>query len=52
VLTQTKSTFPTPRILKTIDDLGGWTKVNDELFDPEKGTIAKIEESTGLSATQ
>ena len=52
VLAQTKSKFPTPKTLKTIDDLGGWTKVNDELFDPEKGTIAKLEESTGLTPTQ
>lgn len=52
VLTQTTSKFPTPGTLKTIDDLGGWTKVNDELFDPEKGTIAKLEEATGLSPTQ
>ena len=34
--------FPTPKKLWTIDDLGGWSKVNDELFDPDKGSVAKI----------
>jgi sulfate transport system substrate-binding protein len=34
--------FPQPKKLYTIDDLGGWTKVNDELFDPDKGAVAKI----------
>ena len=44
-----KSKFPTPSGLFTIDDLGGWSKVNDELFDPEKGSVAKIEEEAGVS---
>jgi len=35
--------------LKTIEDIGGWKKLNDELFDPEKGSIAKIEEDAGVS---
>ena len=39
----------TPAGLFTIDDLGGWPKVNDELFDPEKGSVAKIEEEAGVS---
>ena len=40
--------FPAPKKLWTIDDLGGWSKVNDELFDPEKGSVAKIyDEATG-----
>ena len=30
-------------------DLGGWSKVNDEMFDPEKGSVAKIEEDAGVS---
>jgi sulfate/thiosulfate-binding protein len=34
--------FPEPQKLWTIDDLGGWSTVNDELFDPDKGTVAKI----------
>ena len=36
------SDFPAPEKLWTIDDLGGWSKVNDELFDPDKGSVAKI----------
>ena len=40
--------FPEPKQLWTIDDLGGWGKVNDELFDEENGSVAKIyEEATG-----
>jgi sulfate transport system substrate-binding protein len=34
--------FPAPEKLWTIDDLGGWSKVNDELFDPDNGSVAKI----------
>ena len=34
--------FPEPKKLWTIDDLGGWSKVNDELFDPDNGSVAKI----------
>ena len=36
------SDFPEPQKLWTIDDLGGWGKVNDELFEPETGSVAKI----------
>ena len=43
-----KSKFPEPSGLFTIDDLGGWSKVN-EMFDPEKGSVAKIEEDAGVS---
>ncbi len=41
--------FPTPKDLFTIDDLGGWSKVNDEFFDPDKGTFAAIENEAGVS---
>jgi sulfate transport system substrate-binding protein len=34
--------FPEPRTLWTIEDLGGWGRVNDELFDEENGSVAKI----------
>lgn len=34
--------------LKTIEDLGGWAKLNDSLFDPAKGSVAKIEEDLGV----
>jgi sulfate/thiosulfate transport system substrate-binding protein len=49
VLDANKSKFPDPSGLFTIEDLGGWTKVNDELFDVDKGSIAKIEEDAGVS---
>jgi sulfate transport system substrate-binding protein len=52
VLEKNKAKFPTPKDLKTIEDLGGWSKVNDELFDPEKGSIAKIEEEAGVSTAK
>ena len=52
VLAKNKDKFPDPKTLKTIDDLGGWKKVNDELFDPEKGSIAKIEEEAGVSTAK
>lgn len=39
--------FPEPKKLWTVDDLGGWDKVNAELFEPETGSVAKIyEEAT------
>ena len=49
---RTKSRFPNPRKVTTIAELGGWSKVNDELFDPEKGKIAKIEEEAGVSTAK
>lgn len=52
ILEKNRSKFPDPEDLKTIDDLGGWSKVNDELFDPEKGSIAKIEEDAGVSTAK
>jgi sulfate transport system substrate-binding protein len=42
VAKQFASDFPAPAKLWTIADLGGWSKVNDALFDPDKGTVAKI----------
>jgi sulfate/thiosulfate transport system substrate-binding protein len=42
---------PAPE-LKTIEDLGGWKKLNEELFDPESGKIAKIEEAAGVSTAK
>ena len=40
------------RSLFTIDDLGGWPKVNDEFFDPDKGSVAKIEQDAGVSTAK
>jgi sulfate/thiosulfate transport system substrate-binding protein len=42
------SQFPTPPQLFTIDDLGGWTKVKKEFFDPASGSITKIEQAAGV----
>jgi sulfate transport system substrate-binding protein len=52
VLQKNKSKFPDPKTLKTIDDIGGWTKLNDTLFDPVKGSIAKIESDAGVSTAK
>jgi sulfate transport system substrate-binding protein len=44
--------FPTPKNLFTIDQLGGWTAVTTEFFDPTKGSVAKIEQSNGVSTSK
>jgi sulfate/thiosulfate transport system substrate-binding protein len=51
VLAKNKSKFPTPSGLFTVDDpsIGGWDKANTEFFDPNTGSVAKIEESLGVS---
>jgi sulfate/thiosulfate transport system substrate-binding protein len=41
--------FPTPPDLFQIDRFGGWSKVNDEFFDPQKGKIAEIFRKQGKS---
>jgi sulfate transport system substrate-binding protein len=43
--------FPTPPDLFTIDQFGGWGKVNDEFFDDETGSVAKIEQELGVSTS-
>jgi sulfate/thiosulfate-binding protein len=52
VLQKNAARFPTPKGLFTIRDLGGWSKVNDEFFDPDKGSVAKIEEAAGVSTAK
>ena len=52
VLAENKTKFPDPSGLFTIEDFGGWDKVNDELFDPENGKVAKIEEDAGVSTAK
>jgi sulfate/thiosulfate transport system substrate-binding protein len=52
VFAANKDKFPTPERLRTIRELGGWEKVNDELFDPASGSIAKIEEKAGVSTAK
>jgi sulfate/thiosulfate transport system substrate-binding protein len=43
--------FPTPKDLFTIDEFGGWGKVNDEFFDDESGKVADIEKELGVSTS-
>lgn len=43
--------FPTPADLFTIDQFGGWDKVNDEFFDDETGSVAEIEKDLGVSTS-
>jgi sulfate transport system substrate-binding protein len=47
-----KSKFPTPSGLFKIDKLGGWSAVNSKFFDPDKGVVAKIEKSLGVSTAK
>src|SRR3954454_8006182 len=47
-----KSKFPTPSTLFTIDKPGGWSTVNDKFFDPDKGVVAGIEKSLGVSTSK
>jgi sulfate transport system substrate-binding protein len=44
--------FPTPTGLFTIDDLGGWTAVDKQFFEPETGIVTKIEQSLGVSTSK
>jgi len=43
--------FPTPKDLFQISKFGGWGKVNDEFFDEESGSVAKIETELGVSTS-
>jgi sulfate transport system substrate-binding protein len=43
--------FPTPKDLFKIAEFGGWGKVNDEFFDEETGSVAKIENELGVSTS-
>jgi sulfate transport system substrate-binding protein len=43
--------FPTPSKLFKISQFGGWGKVNDEFFDEETGSVAKIEGELGVSTS-
>jgi sulfate/thiosulfate-binding protein len=52
VFARNKAKFPEPAKVKTIDEYGGWPKVNDELFDPQKGSVAKIEDDAGVSTAK
>ena len=52
VLQANAARFPQPHKLVTIGELGGWSKINDSLFDPDKGAIAKIENDAGVSTAK
>jgi sulfate transport system substrate-binding protein len=41
-----------PTGLFTITDLGGWTVVNKQFFEPETGIVTKIEQSLGVSTSK
>lgn len=43
--------FPTPKELFKISQFGGWGKVNEEFFDEETGSVAKIEGELGVSTS-
>ena len=43
--------FPTPENLFEISKFGGWSKVNEEFFDEETGSVAKIEGELGVSTS-
>jgi sulfate transport system substrate-binding protein len=43
--------FPTPSGLFTIKDLGGWTKLNKDFFDPAAGVMAGIEQKLGVATS-
>jgi sulfate/thiosulfate transport system substrate-binding protein len=44
--------FPQPeKALFKIAKFGGWGKVNEEFFDEESGSVAKIEEELGVSTS-
>jgi sulfate/thiosulfate transport system substrate-binding protein len=44
--------FPKPATLNTVDGFGGWAKIDDQLFDPDKGSVAKIEQDAGVSTAK
>jgi sulfate/thiosulfate-binding protein len=44
--------FPSPKGLFDIQKFGGWSKVNDEFFDPQKGSVTKIEQELGVSTAK
>jgi sulfate/thiosulfate-binding protein len=44
-----EKTYPKPKTLFEIDAFGGWSAVNDKFFDPENGSVAKIERDLGVS---
>ena len=52
VARHTAARFPTPKGLFTVRDLGGWRRVDDEFFDPDTGSVARIEQEAGVSTAK
>jgi sulfate transport system substrate-binding protein len=52
VFAKNAKTFPIPKRLFTIDDLGGWDKVATDFFDPANGLFAKVEAAAGVSTAK
>ena len=52
VFRQFADRFPIPEALFTIGDLGGWRKINDTFFHPDRGSVAKIEREAGVSTAR
>ncbi len=44
--------FPTPAGLFTVQSLGGWSKIDEQFFEPSTGIVTKIEESLGVSTAK
>jgi sulfate/thiosulfate transport system substrate-binding protein len=49
VFDKNKDKFPVPSGLFTVDDLGGWDKVNTEFFDPTNSIVQGIEKDLGVA---
>jgi sulfate transport system substrate-binding protein len=43
--------YPKPKTLFTIQKFGGWSAVSDKFFDKDKGVVAGIEKSLGVSTS-
>jgi sulfate transport system substrate-binding protein len=52
VLKRNAGKFPDPKKVVSVEKFGGWSKINDSLFDPDKGSIAKIEDDAGVSTAK
>jgi sulfate transport system substrate-binding protein len=44
--------FPTPKVLFTINDFGGWSAVNAKFFDPKTSVLAAIEQGKGVATSK
>jgi sulfate transport system substrate-binding protein len=44
--------FPQPEKLYTVRELGGWKTLNDTLFEPDTGDIAKLYEAAGAASSR